>query len=170
MMPKSDSRKMRIRPQCVMYSKNISRGPQKYAVDQVIMATDHMNIGTRQNNGRYYTRDHEWVTVDAGVGTVGISNYAQEALGEVVFVQLPEVGSAVASGDECGAVESVKAASEIVAPVSGTIVEKNSAVESTPSLINKSYFDEGWLFRVKLSAPDELKQLMDQTARKDSES
>ncbi|XP_039763817.1 glycine cleavage system H protein-like [Pararge aegeria] len=117
-----------------------------------------------ESKGRYYTRDHEWVTVDAGVGTVGISNYAQEALGEVVFVQLPEVGSAVASGDECGAVESVKAASEIVAPVSGTIVEKNSAVESTPSLINKSYFDEGWLFRVKLSAPDELKQLMDQTA------
>ncbi|XP_034839441.1 glycine cleavage system H protein-like [Maniola hyperantus] len=116
------------------------------------------------SKGRFYTKDHEWLTVDAGVGTVGISKYAQDALGEVVFVQLPEVGTTVAAGEECGALESVKAASEILAPVSGTIVEKNSPVEATPSLINKSCFEEGWLFRLTLSAPEELQQLMDQAA------
>ncbi|XP_064076495.1 glycine cleavage system H protein-like [Vanessa tameamea] len=115
------------------------------------------------NKGRYYTKKHEWVSLDSGIGTIGISSYAQEALGEVVFVQLPDVGRTVAAGDECGALESVKAASEVYTPVSGTITERNDTVESTPSLINKSCYDEGWLFRVKLSTPDEIQQLMNQT-------
>ncbi|XP_041986570.1 glycine cleavage system H protein, mitochondrial-like [Aricia agestis] len=113
---------------------------------------------------RYYTKKHEWVSVDSGVGTVGISSYAQDALGEVVFAQLPDVGKTVAAGDECGALESVKAASEVYTPVSGSITEKNDAVESTPSIINKSCYEEGWLFKVKLSSPEELQKLMNQEA------
>ncbi|XP_049885889.1 glycine cleavage system H protein, mitochondrial-like [Pectinophora gossypiella] len=116
------------------------------------------------SKGRYFTKKHEWVTVKDNIGTVGISNYAQDALGEVVYVQLPEVGTAVEAGDECGALESVKAASEVYTPVSGTITEKNVAVEKTPALINQSCFEDGWLFRVKLSKTDELNGLLDQTA------
>ncbi|KAL4704326.1 hypothetical protein ACJJTC_012902 [Scirpophaga incertulas] len=114
--------------------------------------------------GRFFTKKHEWVSVKDDVGTVGISSYAQDALGEVVYAQLPEAGTQVAAGDECGALESVKAASEVYTPVSGTVIEKNSKVESTPSLINKSCYEEGWLFRVKLSNPEELQRLMDQAA------
>ncbi|XP_053624435.1 glycine cleavage system H protein, mitochondrial-like [Plodia interpunctella] len=119
---------------------------------------------TQDNRARFYTKKHEWVSVNNDVGTVGISSYAQDALGEVVFAQLPDVGTTVKVGEECGALESVKAASEIYSPVSGAITEKNDSVESTPSLINKSCYEEGWLFRVKLSKPEELKALMDQTA------
>ncbi|CAH0402200.1 unnamed protein product [Chilo suppressalis] len=114
--------------------------------------------------GRFYTKKHEWVSVTDNVGTVGISSYAQDALGEVVFAQLPDVGKQVAAGDECGALESVKAASEVYTPVSGTVTEKNDKVESTPSLINKSCYEEGWLFRVQISKPEELQRLMDQAA------
>ncbi|XP_063838154.1 glycine cleavage system H protein-like [Ostrinia nubilalis] len=117
-----------------------------------------------ENKARYYTKKHEWVSVSDNIGTVGISSYAQDALGEVVFAQLPEVGREVAAGDECGALESVKAASEVYTPVSGVVTEKNDNVESTPSLINKSCYEEGWLFRVKLSKPEELRQLLDQAA------
>lgn len=97
------------------------------------------------------------------IGTIGISTYAQDALGEVVYVQLPEVGREVAAGDECGALESVKAAGEVYSPVSGTITEKNTVLESKPALINKSCYEDGWLFRIKLSNIHEVKQLMDQT-------
>ncbi|CAB3258875.1 unnamed protein product [Arctia plantaginis] len=117
-----------------------------------------------QNKTRLYTKKHEWVSVSDNIGTVGISNYAQDALGEVVYVQLPEVGQEIAAGDECGALESVKAAGEVYSPVSGTITEKNTTLESKPALINKSCYEDGWLFRVKLSNMDEVKQLMDQTA------
>ncbi|XP_035439520.2 glycine cleavage system H protein isoform X1 [Spodoptera frugiperda] len=114
------------------------------------------------NKARFYTKKHEWVSVSDNIGTVGISSYAQDALGEVVYVQLPEVGKEIAAGDECGALESVKAASEVYSPVSGTITEANKEVESKPALINKSCYEEGWLFRVKLARPEELQQLMDQ--------
>ncbi|XP_059059714.1 glycine cleavage system H protein, mitochondrial-like isoform X2 [Achroia grisella] len=110
---------------------------------------------------RFYTKKHEWVSVSDNIGTVGISSYAQDALGEVVYAQLPDVGREISAGEETGALESVKAASEIYTPVSGTVTEKNDAVESTPALINKSCYEEGWLFRVKLSKPEELKLLMD---------
>ncbi|OWR41945.1 glycine cleavage system H protein, mitochondrial-like [Danaus plexippus] len=119
-------------------------------------------VYSTQVKGRLYTKKHEWVSLDGGVGTVGISNYAQDALGEVVFVQLPEVGRTVAAAEEVGALESVKAASEVYSPISGTITEKNDAVESSPSLINKSCYEDGWLFKVSLSKPDELESLMDQ--------
>ncbi|CAH2035839.1 unnamed protein product, partial [Iphiclides podalirius] len=113
---------------------------------------------------RYYTKKHEWVSVNGDIGTIGISSYAQDALGEVVFCQLPDVGRQVAAGEECGALESVKAASEVYTPVSGTVTEKNDVVESTPSVINKSCYEDGWLFRMKLTSVEELKQLMDQAA------
>ena len=130
----------------------------------------------------YFTKKHEWVKVDGDQGTVGISSYAQEALGDIVFAQLPDPDSQLARGEECGALESVKAASEVYSPVtglktvffrqievvrkkiSGTVVEKNEAVESGPSLINTSSMDEGWLFKVKLAKPEEIDELMNQEA------
>lgn len=93
---------------------------------------------------RRYTDKHEWVSVNnAGVGTIGISKYAQESLGDIVYAQLPEIGVTLEQKDECGALESVKAASEVYSPVSGKVVEKNVAVEETPSLINTSCYEQG---------------------------
>lgn len=111
---------------------------------------------------RKYTDRHEWVTIQNNVGTVGISKYAQESLGDVVFAQLPDKGTKLAAGDECGALESVKAASEIYSPVSGEVTEKNGDVENKPALINTSCYEQGWLFKLKLTKPDELKDLMDE--------
>uniref|UniRef100_A0A182NIU5 Glycine cleavage system H protein n=1 Tax=Anopheles dirus TaxID=7168 RepID=A0A182NIU5_9DIPT len=109
---------------------------------------------------RLFTDKHEWVSVDGEVGTVGISNFAQEALGDVVFAQLPDPGTKLSQKDECGALESVKAASEIYSPVSGEVTAKNAAVEETPGLVNSSCYENGWLFKLKLSKPDELSKLM----------
>lgn len=111
---------------------------------------------------RLYTKKHEWVQVDGEIGTVGISNHAQEALGEIVYAQLPDVGTKFQQSDECGALESVKAASEVYTPVSGTVTEKNTAVEETPGLINTECYEKGWLFRLKLSDSGELKKLMNE--------
>nr|XP_012138571.1 PREDICTED: protein arginine N-methyltransferase 5 isoform X4 [Megachile rotundata] len=111
---------------------------------------------------RLYTDRHEWITIDGKIGTVGISKYAQEALGDVVYAQLPDVASNIEKGAECGALESVKAASELYSPVSGKIIEKNETVEKTPSLVNTSCYEEGWLFKIELSHPDEVKTLMDE--------
>lgn len=113
--------------------------------------------------GRKFTKKHEWVLIDENnIGIVGISNYAQEALGDVVYAQLPDVGSAYCQKEECGALESVKAASEIYSPVSGDVTEKNTAVEETPSLINTSCYENGWLFKLKLTKLSELDQLFDE--------
>ncbi|KYN27876.1 PREDICTED: glycine cleavage system H protein, mitochondrial [Trachymyrmex cornetzi] len=111
---------------------------------------------------RWYTDKHEWITVDGKIGTVGISDYAQDALGDVVYAQLPDVGSTIKKNEECGALESVKAASELTSPVSGRVTAKNEAVESKPGLINKSCYKDGWLFKVELSDSDELKNLMNE--------
>ncbi|THV04875.1 glycine dehydrogenase [Dendrothele bispora CBS 962.96] len=109
-----------------------------------------------------YTEEHEWVSFDDsnGIGTVSITNHAQSALGDVVFVELPAVGTEVAQGDQMGAVESVKAASDIYAPVSGTIEAVNEALSSQPSLLNKSPESEGWLCKIKLSEPSEVDKLL----------
>ncbi|XP_022118249.2 glycine cleavage system H protein, mitochondrial [Pieris rapae] len=113
------------------------------------------------NAEKKYSDRHEWVLVDKeNIGTVGISKYAQESLGDVVFAQLPDPGMQLNAGDECGALESVKAASEIYSPVSGTVTEKNKEVEKKPGLINSSYYDKGWLFKLKLSKPEQLNNLM----------
>lgn len=111
-----------------------------------------------------YTEDHEYVAVDGDQGTVGITNYAQEQLGDIVFVELPAVGTAYKKGDEVAVVESVKAASEIYAPVSGTVTEINEAVSADPGLVNSDPTGGGWLFRIKLDDSGELDGLMDDQA------
>jgi len=113
---------------------------------------------------RLYSEKHEWISVDGKIGTVGISSYAQDALGDIVYAQLPDVGTEVEQFGECGALESVKAASELYSPASGTVTEKNSAVEETPATINRSCYDKGWLFKLELKSSDELKNLMDEAA------
>lgn len=113
-----------------------------------------------------YTEDHEWVSVDGDVGTIGITDHAQEQLGDIVFVELPDVGNTVAKGDEAGVVESVKAASEIYAPISGEIVEVNAALADAPATANTDPTGQGWFFKIKLSDPSELDGLMDEGAYK----
>ena len=114
-----------------------------------------------------YSKDHEWVRVDGDVATVGISDYAQEQLGDVVYVELPEVGRTVAQAEEAAVVESVKAASEVYAPVSGEVVEVNQALEDDPALVNGDATGAGWFLKLRLSAPDELDGLMDEAAYAD---
>lgn len=112
-----------------------------------------------------YTKSHEWVRQEAdGSVTIGITDHAQELLGDLVFVELPEVGSDLAAGDACCVVESVKAASDVYMPVSGEVTEVNEVLADTPETINDSAFDDGWLFKVKLSSEVELDDLMDADA------
>lgn len=111
-----------------------------------------------------YTEDHEWIDVDGDVATVGITDYAQNALGDVVFVELPEVGADFSTGDEVAVVESVKAASEVYAPLDGEIVEVNSALEGEPALVNTSPTENGWFFKIKLANVSAVDGLMDQAA------
>jgi glycine cleavage system H protein len=113
-----------------------------------------------------YSEDHEWVSVDGDIATVGITDYAQKALGDIVFVETPDIGSEVDQGDEAGVVESVKAASDIIAPVSGEVVEVNEDLEDAPNTVNTDPTGDGWMFRVKLADPEELDDLMDAAAYK----
>ncbi|MBT6084222.1 MAG: glycine cleavage system protein GcvH [Rhodospirillaceae bacterium] len=113
-----------------------------------------------------YSEDHEWIIVDGDIGTVGITDHAQSQLGDIVFVELPEVGSAVEAGTDAGVVESVKAASDLMTPVSGEITETNDALEAEPSLANSAPTGDGWFFKVKLSDTSELDGLMDEAAYK----
>ena len=111
-----------------------------------------------------YTKEHEWISIDGDVGTIGISNFAQEQLGDVVFVDLPDIGKTVVPGDEAAIIESVKAASELYAPVSGDIIEVNSALNDAPELVNSDPTGEGWFIKIRLSKVDELAAFMDETA------
>jgi glycine cleavage system H protein len=106
-----------------------------------------------------YADSHEWVAVDGDIATVGISDYAQHSLGDIVYVDMPEVGDEVAQGEEFGAVESVKAASDLYSPVSGEVVEVNEALEDTPELINQDAY-ANWIMKVKLSNPEEIENLL----------
>lgn len=108
----------------------------------------------------YFTKEHEWVRLEGDVATVGISDHAQEALGDIVFAEVPEAGRTVAKGDDAAVVESVKAASDVYAPVGGEVVEGNSALADDPSLINRDPEGEGWFFKLKLSDASELDGLM----------
>lgn len=108
----------------------------------------------------YFTEDHEWISLDGDVATVGITNHAQEQLGDLVFVELPEVGSSVAKGDAAAVVESVKAASDVYSPVDGTITEVNEALTSDPAMVNQKAEKEGWLWKMKLSDASQLDGLM----------
>jgi len=111
-----------------------------------------------------YTQEHEWVQLEEDVVTVGITDFAQDALGDVVFVELPEVGSEVEAGKSFGVVESVKAVSDVYAPVSGEVIEVNEDLPDTPELINTSPYDDGWMIKVRLSKPSQLDDLMDAEA------
>ncbi len=110
---------------------------------------------------RYFTRDHEWIDVDGDAATVGITHYAQEQLGDVVFVEVPDAGRALAKGDDAAVVESVKAASDVYSPVTGTVSEGNAALADEPALVNTDAEGAGWFFRIKLSNSSELADLMD---------
>ena len=107
-----------------------------------------------------YATSHEWARLDGDIITVGITDHAQEALGDLVFVELPEVGDSVNAGDEAGVVESVKAASDIYAPVSGEVVAINPALEDTPELINTDPYGEGWMYKIKVSDLAELDDML----------
>lgn len=124
----------------------------------------HLCTATSLLSERKYTDKHEWVAVNGNTGTIGITNYAQESLGDIVYAQLPEVGTAYEQMEECGALESVKAASELYSPVSGKVTAINTAVEDLPALINQSCYDEGWLFKLELTVPAEIDELMDEEA------
>ncbi len=113
---------------------------------------------------RYFTEDHEWIDVDGDTGTVGISDYAQGQLGDIVFVEVPDAGRSLSKGDEAAVVESVKAASDVYSPVSGTVLEGNPALVDEPALVNSDPEGEGWFFKLTLSDPSELDALMDETA------
>ena len=115
----------------------------------------------------YFTKEHEWVRVDGDTATVGISNHAQEALGDIVFAEVPEGGRQLNKGQEAAVVESVKAASDVYAPVSGEVIEGNSAVADDPALVNSDPEGEGWFFKLKLSNPGELDGLMDEAVYRD---
>ena len=113
-----------------------------------------------------YTDDHEWVSVNGNIATIGITDYAQAQLGDVVFVELPAVGSKLCQGDEASVVESVKAASEVYMPVSGEVVEINGMIEDEPTTVNSDPAGEGRFFKIKLSDPSELDDMMDDDAYK----
>ena len=115
----------------------------------------------------YFTREHEWIRVEGGTATVGISHHAQEQLGDIVFAEVPEAGRRVAKGQEAAVVESVKAASDVYAPVSGEVIEGNNALGDDPSLINSDPEGQGWFFKLKLDNPGELDGLMDEAAYRD---
>jgi len=116
---------------------------------------------------RYFTQDHEWIQVDGDTATVGITTYAQSQLGDIVFVETPDAGKTVAKGDDAAVVESVKAASDVYAPASGTVVEGNPALADNPALVNEDPEGEGWFFKLTLSNPAEVEALMDEAAYKD---
>lgn len=112
----------------------------------------------------YYTKDHEWIRVEGPTGTVGVSEHAQEQLGDVVYVELPEVGRAVRAGEQVAIVESVKAASEVYSPVSGRIVAVNRALADNPALVNDDAEGNAWFFQIELADPGELANLMNAEA------
>ena len=111
-----------------------------------------------------FTKDHEWVLIEGDTATVGITDYAQSQLGDIVFVEVPDGGKDVAAGDEAAVVESVKAASEVYAPVSGKVTEGNEGLADAPDTVNNDPAGDGWFFKMTLSDPDELGELMDQAA------
>jgi glycine cleavage system H protein len=112
----------------------------------------------------YFTKEHEWIRVEGDTATIGISDHAQEQLGDIVFAEVPEAGRRLSKGQEAAVVESVKAASDVYAPVSGEVIEGNQAVADDPALVNSDPEGQGWFFKLKLSDPSELEGLMDEAA------
>jgi glycine cleavage system H protein len=116
---------------------------------------------------RYFTEDHEWIEIDGDVATVGITEYAQEQLGDIVFVETPDEGRELTKGDEAAVVESVKAASDVYSPVGGTVLEGNPALEEDPALVNTSPEEDGWFFRLTIADEGELEGLMTEAKYKE---
>jgi len=112
----------------------------------------------------YFTKEHEWIRVEGDAATVGISDHAQEQLGDIVFAEVPDAGRRVSKGQEAAVVESVKAASDVYAPVSGEVIEGNQAVADDPSLVNSDPEGKGWFFKIRLDNPSELDGMMDEAA------
>ena len=108
----------------------------------------------------HYTKDHEWARVDGDIATIGITEYAQGELGDIVFIEMPQVGDTTKQTESCASIEAVKAVSDLYAPVSGDVTEVNSALESDPQIVNKDPYGEGWMIKVKMSDPGELDALM----------
>ncbi|XP_031220469.1 glycine cleavage system H protein, mitochondrial [Mastomys coucha] len=123
-----------------------------------------LHTGSALLSVRKFTEKHEWITTEEGIGTVGISNFAQEALGDVVYCSLPEVGTKLKKQEEFGALESVKAASELYSPLSGEVTEVNEALAENPGLVNKSCYKDGWLIKMTLSGPSGLDELVSDEA------
>ena len=118
----------------------------------------------KKDSDKRYTRDHEWVVLDGDIATVGITDHAQEQLGDLVHIELPELERAVAEAEACAVVESVKAASDVYAPLAGKIVEINETIMEDPSIVNSDAEGEGWFFRLELDDPDTFETLLDQDA------
>jgi glycine cleavage system H protein len=118
----------------------------------------------RSNHEVRYTKEHEWVRLDGDIATVGITDHAQETLGDIVFVELPELERTVDRDEACAVVESVKAASDVYAPLAGKIVERNETIIEDPALVNGDAQGEGWFFRIEISEPAEFEELMDEAA------
>ena len=116
---------------------------------------------------RYFTEEHEWIDVDGHTATIGITDYAQEQLGDIVFVEVPSAGTQLAKGKEAAVVESVKAASDVYSPVSGTVSEGNAALEDDPALVNTAAETDGWFFKLTIADAGELEGLMDEAKYKD---
>ncbi len=110
----------------------------------------------------FFSEDHEYIRIDGNIGTVGISDYAQKALGDVVYVELPKVGAKVKQGEQAGVVESVKSASELYSPLSGEVVEVNAALGTDPAAVNQDPFGKGWFYKIKISNDTEIKSLKDE--------
>ena len=115
----------------------------------------------------YFTKEHEWIRVDGNSATVGISNHAQEALGDIVFVEVPESGRELRKGEEAAVVESVKAASDVYSPISGSVIEGNQAIADDPALVNNDPEGAGWFFKIEVKDSSELQGLMDEGAYRD---
>lgn len=115
---------------------------------------------------RLFTQEHEWIDVDGDTATIGITDYAQSQLGDIVFVEVPDMGAQLARGGDAAIVESVKAASDVYSPVTGTVVESNGQIEEDPALVNTAPEGEGWFFRLRIADPSELEGLMDEAAYK----
>jgi len=114
-----------------------------------------------------YSKDHEWIRIEGDTATIGITDYAQGELGDVVYVEMPEAGSSISKGESFGTIEAVKAVSELYSPISGEVVEINDKLEGEPALVNQSPYGDGWMIKLKLSNPDELSDLMDALAYKE---
>ena len=115
---------------------------------------------------RYFTEEHEWIDVEGEIATVGITDYAQEQLGDIVFVELPAEGATFEKGDDAAVVESVKAASDVYAPISGEVVEANGALEEEPALVNSDAEEDGWFFKLRIAVASELEGLMNEATYK----